>query len=565
MKKILKFIPLTITVTAVIAFVYYSVRNLEKTLIENSLMKIEPIFLAVTFIGIISFIFLNRKDIISFFRKIPKTTWLLLFGIFILALILRAAITPATHRVYFDEDIYLDIGKEILLRGNGSLCNYGDTECHEYAFMKWPNAYPTILAGSYAIFGISEAVAFNLVILLGSLSLILIFLLAYVLTENHKISIYASLIFALIPVHIMWSATTASEPVLVFFTLLAFTFLALAIKINSWKMHLLALLSLAFAIQVRTEGIILLPIFGFMILILDKHRWKKFTEKKFFIPWIIFFIIITPYLMHVYHSSRIENWGASGPAFAFSYLDKNIPENGQFWFGGGYPNIEHPVFYTALGIIGIILVFALKNNSKKSLDYFLILWFFLLFMLYAFFYAGSVKFGTDVRYTLSGYVPLTILAAIGIYGLSTIKKNYEKYVALLIIAAIFISFYVFYLPTVATPADKIEEAKQARAYHKFVLEEVRKLPEDCYILAHTPSIYLTEGRNSLQTWYGQNYDVMNELLQKGCVVFDQNVWCNYVPEDSLCHYILDNYNLQKINSISIHGHTYTMHYVLGRK
>ena len=170
MKKILKFIPLTITVTAVIAFVYYSVRNLEKTLIENSLMKIEPIFLAVTFIGIISFIFLNRKDIISFFRKIPKTTWLLLFGIFILALILRAAITPATHRVYFDEDIYLDIGKEILLRGNGSLCNYGDTECHEYAFMKWPNAYPTILAGSYAIFGISEAVAFNLVILLGSLS-----------------------------------------------------------------------------------------------------------------------------------------------------------------------------------------------------------------------------------------------------------------------------------------------------------------------------------------------------------------------------------------------------------
>ena len=64
MKKILKFIPLTITVTAVIAFVYYSVRNFEKTLIENSLMKIEPIILAVTFIGILSFIFLNRKEII---------------------------------------------------------------------------------------------------------------------------------------------------------------------------------------------------------------------------------------------------------------------------------------------------------------------------------------------------------------------------------------------------------------------------------------------------------------------------------------------------------------------
>src|SRR3989344_5706083 len=242
MRRVIKFLPLTIIVAAVIAFVYYSVRNFEKSFIENSLMKIEPVFLAVTFIGILSFIFLNRKELINFFRKVPKTTWLLLLGIFVLALILRTAVAPATHRVYFDEDIYLDIGKEILLRGNGSLCNYGDSQCHEYAFMKWPNAYPTILAISYAIFGISEAVAFNLVILLGSLSVILIFLLAYVLTENHKISFYSSLLFALIPVHIMWSATTASEPVLVFFTLLAFTFLALAIKINSWKMHLLALL-----------------------------------------------------------------------------------------------------------------------------------------------------------------------------------------------------------------------------------------------------------------------------------------------------------------------------------
>jgi hypothetical protein len=266
--------------------------------------------------------------------------------------------------------------------------------------------------------------------------------------------------------------------------------------------------------------------------------------------------------MHVYHSSRTENWGASGPAFAFSYLDKNIPENSQFWFGGGYPNIEHPVLYTVLALAGFLV---LLQQKKKNLAYFIVLWFFFLFMLYAFFYAGSVRFGTDVRYTLSGYVPLTILAAVGISGISAIRKKYEEYVALLIIAIILVSFYLFYLPTVATPSEKIEEAKQARAYHKFVLEEVRKLPQECYILAHTPSIYLVEGRNALQTWFGQNSAVMNELLQKGCVVFDQNVWCNYVPEDSLCHYVLDNYNLQKINSISIHGHTYTMHYVLGRK
>src|SRR3989344_4000698 len=128
MRRVIKFLPLTITVAAVIAFVYYSVRNFEKTLIENSLMKIEPIILAVTFIGILSFIFLNRKEIISVFRKIPRTTWLMLLGIFILALILRAVVTPATHRVYFDEDIYLEMGKEILLRGNGSLGHYGDTE-----------------------------------------------------------------------------------------------------------------------------------------------------------------------------------------------------------------------------------------------------------------------------------------------------------------------------------------------------------------------------------------------------------------------------------------------------
>ncbi len=557
-KRIVSILPFLLVLSLTGAFVYYVTNSFDRIAIETNLRGIEPVFLLVNFLLILALFLLNFKDITKRLSEVNNRTWLILAVVFIIGLSLRTFATPHTHRVYFDEDIYLDMGKEILLRGQGSLCNYGDSSsCYAYAFMKWPNGYPFLLAVAYLFFGISETVAFALVTLLSSLSVVLIFLITYLLSGRERIALFASLMFALIPIHIMWSGTAATEPVLVFFTMLAAFFFALGLNSINWKMNLLALSTLAYAVQIRTEGIILLPIFFLLVLLLDKERWKKFVGYKSVTLWVLFFVLITPYLVHAYHSSINETWGSSEGTFGLKFAVENAPVNAWFWIAG-YPTIEHPFLYTALAFIGIAYLARRDRKLLISLGS----WFLLFFVLYAFFYAGSVLYGVDVRYALSSYVPFVMLAAFGSYALTRIEPRRESAVTILVSVIILVSF-LFYLPSVATPAEKIEEARQARVYHDYVLDYVNNLDDDCYILSHVPSMYLAAGVNSLQTWFGQNEQIMKELFEKtDCVVFDDGFWCWVEPyKSSVCKHMFDEYELLNITSIKVDDKNYGLYYV----
>jgi len=555
-------LPLILILVFVGNITYYTTEFVNRTTLEQSLMKIEPYFLVLNFLLIIVFFVLGFKDIKKTFKPIKKTTWLILAAIFILAFVLRMFITPHTHRVFFDEDIYLDIGKEILTHWSGGLCNYGNNEeCYDPTFMKWPNGYPFLLIFPYAIFGVSRAVAFNFVAFLGSLSVVLVFFIGYLLSKKDYVGLYAALIFALIPVHIMWSGTTASEPAFVFFmSLTVFAFL-LSQEVKNWEVYLFAIACLSYAIQTRSEGLILLPIIAFLILLFDKDFEKTIANRKFTIAWGLLFFLITPYLIHTFHAARVDPWGASGGKFGFQYTKRNIPENAIFWIKG-YPTIEHPWLYTLFSSIGAIYLIL----KQRKVGLFLLFWFFIFFLLYGFFYAGSVRYGADVRYSLTGYPSFVVLAGFGLYFFHKIlmKKLKSNLIVFFLLSLLVLSIFYPNLASIATPAHEIMEAKQARLYHDFVVEEAKKLDDNCYILSHTPSIFLVEGKPSLQTWNGQNERVMRELFQKtDCVVFDDNYWCNIEPyKSSVCKHMFDAYNLTEINHITVDsGQTYTMYRV----
>jgi len=107
------------------------------------------------------------------------------------------------------------------------------------------------------------------------------------------------------------------------------------------------------------------------------------------------------------------------------------------------------------------------------------------------------------------------------------------------------------------------EANQARIYHDFAVEEASKLDDECYILTHTPSIFLIMNKGSLQTWYGSNSRVMKELFNRtDCVIFDDNFWCNLEPyKTSVCKHMFDNYDLTLISSVKSmdESHTYSLY------
>jgi len=513
-----------------LALVYFVINYGERQTIIGSIMRAEPLFLAANFILVIVLIAMSFRKIFAQFKKISRRAWLLLAAIFILGLLLRTAVAPRTHRLYFDEDIYLDIGKQILLDGRGCLCNYGTAnECFNCELMKWPNGYTFMLATAYSLFGVSENTAFSFVTALGSLSVVMTFFAAYLLTKRESIGLFAALLLALTPLLVTWSTTVATEPVFVFFSIATVTLFLLSH--DDKKIFLLAMLLLAMTVQIKTEGIIFLPIVA-VLLFLEKNK-----NAKNIMPWLIFFVLITPYLIHIYHASKVDTWGSSGEKFGINYMAKNIQDNLAFWING-YPNIEHPLLFTIFAVVGLL-------TWKDRKNIFLAVWFAALFLLYSSFYAGSVRYGVDVRYALLQYPPLLILAACGMHYITKLRtgvKNFETIVTVLLVAAVAVSFYV-YLPTIMTPPEKIQEAIQARVYHDFVLREISNLDESCFVLSHDPSIYLVSGQPSLQSWMGTDRKIMGELWNKtDCVIFDKDFWCGIEPyKSSECNTIFTEY------------------------
>ncbi len=560
-----KIIPLLLLAAAAAVIGYavnYVDTGVDRGAVENGLRDIEPIFLATIFLSMLVLFALNGRELRSAFGKIDKRTWAILAGIFLLAVFLRTAVAPQTHRVYFDEDIYLDIGKEILVNGKAALCNYGEP-CKEYAFMKWPNGYPFLLAISYVFFGISEGTGFGVVLLLGSLSVFLVFLLAYNLSKNEKVALLAALILALVPVHIMWSATAASEPVLVFFSLLAILFFSLAVNANSLRLYALAAVTLAYSMQIKTEGVMLLPVAALFVILFDKNLLKRLSSYRFCALWAILLILVAPFLTHVYYAFLYDQFGSSGEKFGIEHALKNVPENAGFWISG-YPTIEHPLLFTLFALLGITHL----AKREKRIMIFLGLWFLLFFALYSFFYAGSVRFGVDVRYALNGYVPFTILAAFGSAVAAKALARSADFIgkkSFAAIAAVMLLSFLFYVPSIATPANKIEEARQARTYHAFVVDNLYLL-KGCHVMSHVPSIYLMNNVNSIQTWNVNNKERMDTLLN-GCTVFDDGFWCNVEPyKTSVCKQTFESkFNLTRMASVKVDDHDYTLFRVTNKQ
>jgi hypothetical protein len=147
-----------------------------------------------------------------------------------------------------------------------------------------------------------------------------------------------------------------------------------------------------------------------------------------------------------------------------------------------------------------------------------------------------------------------------------VKDNLSTIVSSLIVlflpVLVFAFFCFFGLPSILTPYD-IGRFSGARVYHDFAVSTAEKLDNDCYILTHVPSIYLVLGKNSLQTWFGQNKTVMGEIFNKtDCVMFDEGFWCTLEPyKSSVCKYMHDDYNLTVYAKTSAEGHEFTFYNV----
>jgi len=557
-KRYLNFLPAILILNFFL--IVYSIVKIN----EETLFCFYALVLIINLLLIVISLCFGYKNIISSFKKIKKSTWIILIIILLFGFYLRMFVAPHSHHIFFDEDIYLNMAQNIVNEGKSCLCNYGNTKnCFNCISNKQPHGLPAFYAVFFFLFGVSETVAVNVSIAIAVFSILLVFLISYILFKKEKLSVYSAFVFTLLPVHIRWSATQALGPLLVFFSLL--TILLFLIYLEKRNMFILFAFfcTLAYTCQIRPESMLMAVVAASFFIFMDKGIFKTVRDRKFLIAFALFLILILPTVEHT-NNMKYEDWGASGNKFSKDIIKKNLADNSKFFV----ENTRFPLIFTIFSIIGVI--FGLYKYPRKIVSF--TIWFLLFFAIFIPFYAGSFNYGKDVRFSLNLYPSIAIFSGLGFYLLNLIllnvlkkfkfnqkKQIFKLSIHTLIIVLIFLSF----IPFVELVSNYGEKGWDAKAAHDFAVSEAPNI-KNCIVISKVPSMFLVNGVPAIQIFLVPNKEMMITLHKEyGCVMFYEEYWCvnSLIDREGICSDFKKDYNLKTYKSSETRDKTYTFYTV----
>lgn len=634
---------------ALAGILFYVIGARTKPEIEIILTKLIPKFLWVNFLLIAFGVVLCRSDIAGAFRDLFKIerneernavsrfTTLFTPGIWLMLIVIAGSllvtqVAPQTHRIYYDEDIYANMGQNIAYTGQAGMANYGTFEYGEY-FVNWiiynkdPAGWPFLISLFFQIFGTDETFAFYLNNLLFAGGILIVFFIARILAGGPPFpALLAALVYALIPHNLIWANTIAAENAAAVFGGLAVLCALAWLRTREARRLFLLAAVLPFACAMRPESaLIALWVFAAVAINLfadsrrpavvspdparcsETHFRNPLATRSFWAIGLIAFALILPHVWHFYAMSG-DSWGTEGAKFAISFFTGNLAVNGFYFFN----NHEFPLLFTLLALIGLAAWKGWRGLAWRRVDFrsvlLMLFWFVLFWGIFLFFYAGSYKFGADVRFALLCFIPLAVLAGLGggvlrgwLGGLFPVdaeragtaasgetgavapaqavlshsgQRSGEKEedvrvgkngegapaggwqrfpggnrlpVTGLLVLLLLISWLKF-VPLIRTVG---QEAWGARYDHKNAREFIREIPNRAIVLTHIPTMFLLWGQNAIQSNAGiNNPDLIRDLMNRynGHVYFHKNYWCNAVndPNRSVCDGIVQRYDLEPV-------------------
>jgi len=520
-------------------------------------------------------------------RALIAEGWML--AVFLLAaLVLVSQVPFQTHRIYYDEDIYANIGQNIACVNQAGSSDFGTFDYGEYvarwlAYNKDPSGWPFLISLVFQLFGVDEEYAFALNNLIYLGNILVVFLLVRLVSGDRFAAGSAALVMALIPAHLIWSNTAAAEPAAFFLTGLSMLCFFLYLRTGLMRHRFLVAAVVPFACQIRPESGLLLPLLGFtaVLYVVTGHffagdgngrmqiqpegkacgRWfanpgifRQIATRQAWAVGLVFFILLCPYLLHL-HVVSGESWGATGPKFSSDYFLQNLKVNGLYYLN----NRSFPLLFTLLAFIGLI------SGERKTFGARLVLevWFLLFWGIFLFFYAGSYQYGADERFALLSFMPLAVLAGLGV---GRIRKIFPGGSAAMALVFLLIFSWLSFLPLIRVEG---EEAWSSRYDHRYAKAFIEKIPRRSIVVTQTPSMFLLWGQGAVQSYAAlNNPEVIRDLMNRypGQVYFHQNYWCNCVedPQWEICQGIRERYRLEKIAVAHEQNYTYGI-YRMSRK
>jgi hypothetical protein len=502
-----------------------------------------------TFILFFYFLFLNRKVIYNFLQKINKKYWLILFTVFLFAILLRWVIPYQQYVFLTDETFYVNAANHFFE------FDYG--KGYEKSI-----GWPFMLAVFFKIFSADNLTVFATSIFFGALTIFPLFLLTYSISKNKFTSLLSASLFTMIPYHIFWSSSGDSRATSLFFTALTLYFCFLYASGNQRKMLWLAMTGLAITVQFRPENIILLPFFFLILKLFSKEPILK-NWKKYALPVALFFLLISFNLTtifnhyYLYSETRLPH---SWPWLNFSFFD--IYYYFKTLFGGSIL----PFSWLFLFVLGLFFLF------KKNRKIFILLssWFFGFVLLYFIFWMDMpfiFKNNNNIspywlsRGMMSIYLPLSIFSAYGAYYLIFLLKKYFSknkviYCFTLTISSVLILFPLFPI---------YQNLKAGNLYKKNILETkiINDLPElipdNSLLVTPKPRVITFSKKNikTLKTKQFLNYPLKNKYENK--IFFLDDYFCEKDNNEKSCNLIKDEFDLEIYKSYIKNDKNYTLY------
>jgi len=545
--------------------------------IELLLVQWIPRVLSADFLLILIGLVLCRSDIAAAFKKIGtapifpifpaasrwsrlNTPAVYLLLIVVAGVLLVTQVAPQTHRIYYDEDIYANMAQNMALDGQTGMANYATFEYGEY-FIHWiqynkdPSGWPFLISLAFRLFGTDETLLFYLANLLYAGGILLVFFITRLITDRDLPGLLAALIFALIPHNLIWSNTGAAEAPAAFFGGAAVLCTLVWLRTRAPR-HLFLLAALfPFACTLRPESA-LIGLWALAALAIgkigtapnfqDASLRHPFATREFWAMGLVAFAFFIPHLWHLWAVSG-HSWGAPGAKFSIAFFAKNLTVNTLYYLD----NRAFPVVFSLLAATGFVMGRGLEGREGRpglGASLLILLWFVLFWGIFLFFYAGSYRYGADVRFALLSFMPLAVLAGIGgeKIGTAPIFRGRLPAVALLILIMVF--SWLKFMPLIRTVG---QEAWGARYDHNHAREFIKRIPNRSIILTHIPTMFLIQGQGAIQTHAGiNNPDIISDLMTRygGHVYFHRSYWCSTVsdPNRLLCDAIQARYHLEPV-------------------
>ncbi len=521
--------------------------------LKDQLRWITPRSLELTFLLMVAGFAANYRGI----RESLPPRRALPLVVFLAALVVVSFLPPRTHRIYFDEDIYQNVAQNILWQGRAQMCNEGFLtagvfKCEAWEYNKEPNAFPFLLSTAYRFSGVDESASHRLNHWLFALGAMAVYWVAGLLFDKTGVALGAACVYILTPQNLLWASTIAVEPSAATFGAIGMGAWIYFCRKPSWRSAMFGASALAFASQFRPEsGLVLAVAITGMVFLTP----GLFRRREAYGAAVLLFLLLIPHFAHLW-AVRNEKWGSTDAKFSAAHAQQNWKPNAGYYIQG----VDFPPLFTFAAFLG--LLYPRRRRQVGTV----LAWFLLLFGIFIPFYAGSYRYGADVRFAFLSAAPLAILAGAGL-GLASAwlgRRFSSARWARGLPYALAVYAFSHFLPLVNALGS---EGWQARADHDTALAMVQATSEDAILLTHNPGMIQIMGRSaaqvSLVAYQPARIDSFFDRFPGG-VYFHYNFWCNVHDEvqNKFCGDVLAGYKTQVVMEESAGFYRYVLYRLL---